>query len=258
MTENTPTLQRIHDRFDTYERYPYTDHSMISKINIGATNPDRYTVTTYPGGCGSAYDGLVLDIEAAGGIFTDDAPARVQTSRDMGGLMVLSVEDATEDEETLELYGTVTNPPKIEGLVLPGDDGFELFAELQTKLAALQEPVESTISTLGINMRAQGLTYSETGGSTSFDHERKVTTHWRGLAMTVANADQTISVKLDGTSQEPFSGRTIGSIEPPSLMVFRSGVAELTTSKSTERLEIGLESLVAFAGLHSQISELYR
>jgi hypothetical protein len=250
-----PILMNIHDQFDTYDRYPYTDHSEISRIAI-ASAMDGYRVTSYPGGIGNAYDGLVIDVKVPGGIFSDSEPVRAETSRDSGGLMVFTIGEEQRDDDLIHATGTLTTPPKREGLLLPGDDGFGLISVMHEQIRALKEPVEQTVETLGIGVNATEFDIRQTGGSARYDHVNKVATFTRGSAMVVRSVEAEIGLDLDGTTQEPL-GESI-SMSGDHLMVYKAGKADITEGTHRESFNLELDSLVAFAGLHSRIQQLYR
>lgn len=254
MAETLPLLQQIHDQFDVYARYPYADHSMITKVDI-QSGPNGYRLTTYPGGAGYGFDGLALDVEVPDGIFSQADPVRVEASRDHGkDLMVLNVESSSENEDgPMSITGTVGSFPAREGLVLPGDKGFDLFTDLHSRLRAFKEPLQDALKVAGINMVPTALGYNESTGFWSYDHERKIATHRRSSVYEVSSEHASAKVVLDGTVEFNGPVKTDSKSMADQLMVYRSGAAEALNQPTN----ISMEGLLAFSGLHSQLRKLY-
>jgi hypothetical protein len=248
MSEAAPLLMQIHDQFDVFDRYPYTDHSMISNIKI-STRPQGYRVTTYPGGTGYGFDGLAIDLDTSEGMFSGDTPVRVETGRDYGPLMVLRVENVDETEDgALVTSGTIDIPVKREGLSLPGDPGFELFTELHDRIKTLKSPLREAIEVTGIKLDPTSFGFRESTGSTSFDHEQKKVTHHRTTAYDVAEDSMSVRIQLDATI------RTNLGEEPSSVTAYRSG----SLKQDGARFDLSMDALLTFSGLHSTVSKLYR
>lgn len=251
MSESAPLLQQIHDGFDVYERYPYTDHSTITKIGITSAD-DTYRITTYPGGIGYGYDGLAIDVKARGGIFgEDEQPARVETSRDYGGLLIFDTQDVPEqnDDGLVIVGGTLSTPAKREGLLLPGDDGFELFTDLHRKLKALKAPLTEALQSSGIFLEPQLLQYHESTGNRSWNHDTELFVHHRSSKIEVTSDKDSFEFSLDGTEMNNLSEN------PASDMRYRAGVLEY---QDGYRKDLATESLAAFSGLHKAMATLYR
>jgi hypothetical protein len=247
MSEAAPLLQQVHDQFDTYDRYPYTDHSVISNIAI----TDRsmgYRVTTYPGGCGYGFDGFAIDLRTPNGMLSGDTPIRVETSRDYGGLMVLHVEEQAQDRDGLvTAHGTIDKPVACEGLTLPGDPGFELFAALHDQIQNLQTPLQDVVEVAGVNMYPISFDFKESTGSFSYDRDTKKVTHQRSTSYIVRDKDTSIEVNLDATVQTEVRE------EPNDIVVYRSGAIK----HEGKEVMLDFDALLAFAGLHSTIRQLY-
>lgn len=136
MSERKPVLMSIHDRFDTFDRYPYTDHSVISRVKY-SSREDGYTVKTYAGGLGNAYDGLVIDVQLESG-----KPVAAFLGRDWGGLMKLNI-DAEEvmdpDSGLTKLTGKVDRLPQgTRVVVTAGQEGFALIQQLHDGLSGVR------------------------------------------------------------------------------------------------------------------------
>lgn len=247
MSETVPLLQEIHDQFDTFDQYGYTDHSMISNIAI-AHSPDGYRVTTYPGGCGYRFDGLAIDLTVPNGMFGGGAPTRVETSRDYGPLMVINVGGQTHHENgAVEIRGTLTSPAAREGLALPGDPGFELFAELHNRMQGLRAPLRNAVVAAGVAIEPMSFDFKESAGSCSYDHDAQIATHHRKATYLVQGRGPEVQVKLDATVQTPLREK------PGSIVVYNAG------SLTYEHREAPLsgDALLAFTGLHAAIRSLY-
>lgn len=242
-------LKKIHDTYDVYDRYPYTDHSMISSVNI-SSHPAGYVVTTYPGGLGTAFDGLRINVRARDGIFGSQLPHRVETSRD-GGLMTISVENISNDGI---MSGMIQGDPvKREGLALPDDPGFELFEELHEQLSNIKPEVAAVAGMCGLSQDPTIFNYRVSGGSVSFDHQRGVATHSRfdtyQIGSNQANS-RPVSVILDATVQTAINKR------PSQEVVYRKGRVHQGADGRGVRLAEP-EELIAFAGLNASIRKLY-
>lgn len=247
MSEVSPVLQQIHDQFDVFDRYPYTDHSVISNIAI-IDRPDGYRVTTYPGGSGYGYDGLAIDVNAPDGMLGGGSPSRVETSRDSGGLMTLSIsEDIQERNGRLEVRGTLGALAAREGLTLPGDKGFELFSTLHDQLQGLRAPLQDAIEVAGHDVTPISFDFKESTGSTSYDHDAKKATHHRSTSYTVMSEDAPLRLKLDATTQTELREK------PSGIVVYKAGLLEY----KGEETALSFDALLAFSGLHSTIRKLY-
>lgn len=249
MSESSPILMQIHDEFDTYERYPYTDHSLISNIRM-ASHPNGYRITTYPGGSGYGFDGFAIDVSAQAGIFSDIAPNRVETSRDYGGIMVFQVGDVHEDEDGITILdGTLDTPAAREGLVLPGDQGFELFTQLHHQLRNLKDPLKDSFEVAGVAINPTAFNFSESTGTSGPNKEGTARVHYRTSVYDAGDANNRARVTLDATQETEFTAK------PSDLVVYRSGILE--EEESQQPTELSMEALLAFSGLHGAISKLY-
>lgn len=143
MIDQDPILLQIHDQFDDFDRYPYTDHSVISRIRFSEQS-GGFKVKTYAGGIGNAYDGLVIAVREQ-----DGSPKVAYLGRDWGGLMRISIESErlvdsvsglTEMKGTIE--GEVTSDWKV---VTPDEPGFELFKKLSEQIAPIRQDLRNLL-----------------------------------------------------------------------------------------------------------------
>lgn len=132
-----PILQQIQDKFDVYEQVSDFAGSDIYRIGIDSSE-NGYEIVAYRGG----YDGLRLAIEAEGGIFGTAGPKRVETSKDYGEVLLVNFEEPSSSMVDGSIKGTISKPAAREGLILPGDEGFELFTALHEKIQGIKFPIQ--------------------------------------------------------------------------------------------------------------------
>lgn len=246
MSEVAPILKQIHDEHDVYPRYGYTDHTKITKIEIAShPNGNGYRITTYPGGSGFGFDGFAIDLSTQTGIFSDEIPSRVETSRDYGGLMVMSVDEVAGGAIS---GGVISMPAAREGLLLPGDRGFELLTELHNQIRSLKEPIRDAIEVAGVTINPTEFNYSEYTGTSGPNQEKTARVHYRSSTYDVKDGNTHVQVELDATIETPFNE------EPNPLVTYRSG---LLTQEGRSH-ELSMDALVAFSGLHRAMGKLYR
>jgi hypothetical protein len=281
MSETAPLLQIIRDRFEPEEQKPeFADPAITSGIAIDST-PDSYKITVYPR-MEYGFEGFVINAQAPEGLFGEAAPTRVETGFDNAGVIRFAftgeptVSEPNSDGVSLVTQSAVVLPdPKREGLVLPGDEGFEMFEQLQARLAALKEPVAEAMGTLGIDIDPQTFHLYEPqkhGAGYSYDNatnKRTKTTVTRKTRLRVGDTDgNTAHVDLDASlvylEEDIVSGRVQPEEDP--LMAYRSGTAwvrhanfQYPDSRAETSLPLlDMDSLVAFSGLYATIRTLYR
>lgn len=266
MTQRRPVIQEIRDRFDHFDE-TIGNRARTSSIKI-TSNRRGYAVTSYPEGT-YGYEGFTVDVHAPQGVFGEQGPTRVEMAREADGVMRVTFGDVTTDEDGRTLANAKVEPRAArEGLILPGDPGFELFDQLHAELAARRTVVADTLGTLGINANPTGLKYTSQATSAGrYDHENKVATHERETLIEIDGINAAASdrvythIKLDGSLTAPMPrGHLSAEFPPEDPMVFRGGeaVADWELSYRHERLQVGDEALLAFAGLHASFAELYR
>ena len=259
MAEISPILMRIHDSFDTYDRYPHTDHSVISNIAI-RSSANAYAVTTYPGGYGTAFDAFNLAVNVP--IFGSDEPSRVETGRDSGGLMRLEIypeEVATNEAGAATLTGTLSEIPKIEGLVLPGDQGFELFPELHKKLQAIQPILEALLEPMcNVEIHPAMLSMRHKVGVSSFDLETRARTDHKSSIYEVTDLEsgQVVRVELDATEHSERKGTANDDGRSPTQMKYTTGSVKTEGTLVGEQ-PLDDETLLGFTALQHDIASLY-
>jgi hypothetical protein len=263
MGSESPILQQIHDRFDTYERYPYTDHSVIINADI-TSSESGYSIKTYPGGIGYAFDGFVIDVQADGGLFGENGLSRVETSRDFGGLMGTSVEDERiTDEGLIAIQGTAVNLPKREGLLLPGDEGFEMFETLHREIQTIKPILAETIALVQTEIKPEIVVFKHKSGGDGPGPKGTKTRKFYGetkIEVQDRSGNQ-LNVALDSTNLVGYDDpRQALSLKEPEQVVYRAGKATLRYGRSqTQQIrDLDILALTAFSGLHSQIQKLYR
>ena len=248
------TIKQIYDKFN---RHPvtdsYADYSRIGRIGI-ASNKNAYRIVAHPG---RTILGLNIDITVPGGIFSKGAPTRVETSPNFGSLVGMKVDESSQGANIGTKRGELAQPPATEVLLLPGDEGFELFTQLHTQVSALEPIVGDTIATAGIVLDPTLLGVSdENSGTQMLDPLTGGTIHCRDLRYQVGNASgNTFRATLDGSVITP-GGVQIGRKEHPngSLPVFRSGTYRVDAQPDRP---LNFDSLIAFSGLQCAIQELY-
>lgn len=266
MSKPAPVLQAIRDRFDHFGE-TIGNRARTSSIKI-ESNQRGYAVTTYPEGT-YGYEGFAADVHAPQGIFGERGPTRIEMSREEDGIRRITFGEVTIDEDGRTLANVKIEPRAAqEGLILPGDPGFELFDLLHAELAARRTIVADALGMLGINVTPTSLRYtSQTTSGGYYDHDNRVATHERGTLIGVGGVDGAahdgvyIHVKLDGslTAPMPNDGSRV-NFPPEDPMVFRGGeaTADWEMSYRHERPPVGYEALIAFAGLHASFSALYK
>ena len=247
-------VMQIYDRFN---RHPVTDtdadYSRIGRISI-ASSRDTYRVVAYPGG---TMLGLNIDITAPGGIFSPSAPLKTETSPNFGVLSSMYVPDEHQSVHTIR--GTMNQPPAAENLLLPGDEGFDLFTALHTQIGALQSVVADTIATTGARLDPTHMQMNEESGIQKFDPATDSTTHYRIKTYEVRGDSGTVfEARLNGSVITP-GGIKPDTLPPRGVMsdtlpVFREGTYSVD---GQPQQPFSLESLVAFSGLQIAIDRLY-
>jgi hypothetical protein len=265
MTKSRPLVQEIRDRFDHFDE-TIGDRSRTSSIKV-ASDQHGYSVTSYPAGT-YGYEGFTADVRAPQGVFGEHGPTRVEMSREKDGIMRFTFGDMTTDENGMTTANITLEPQAArEGLLLPGDAGFELFDQLHAELATRRAIVADALGTIGITVNPTVLKYtSQTTSAGHYDHENNIATHERGTLLEVGGMDASaddyvyVHVKLDGSLTAPMhKGQPVG-YPPEDPMVFRAGTAEADWKYSYrhEHPPVGDEALLAFAGLHASFTALYR
>jgi hypothetical protein len=248
MLNNSSILKQLHDRFDVYDRYPHTDHSVISGIAI-KSKPNGYRITTYPGGIGTAYDGFAIDVHANGQMFEDITPTRAETSRDRGGLMELRIENSSVDDRGyIALHGTVGTPAAREGLILPEDEEFSLIEEMHDQIKKIREPLHRALGAAGMSMNPISFNMHEWGKSQHYDHKRNKTTRQSFTTYEVSDDSGVAVFGLDGTVNT-----NIGE-EPSPWVAYSRGIH---ANHVNEEAHLPVEALIAFSGVSNIIKRLY-
>jgi hypothetical protein len=229
-----PILQAIHDKFDTFPRYQYTRHDEISQITFHSTDKG-YKLTTYPEGSGRGFDGFTIDAKTNGngGLFGENPPTHIETYRSS------SVE-------------SVFPQTRVEKLVLPGDEGYELFEELQSQVRALKPLITDTMTLVVPEHSAASTFYKKKGGDIIYDRERRVSIIDTAVYMQETDAlGKKILVGLDASLEIPF-----GQEEPKNKRtIFRGGWVE---KGGTKRIPLADEEVIAFNDVQLQIDKLYK
>lgn len=256
MAENKPLLLEIHDQFDTFPRYPHTDHSKITKMDLTSTK-DAYEVTTNPGGIGWAYDAFHIELDVP--VFSEQDPERVNTGRTSEGLMYFA---QTQEPEVAEsgiaiTKGTLSGVPRREGLVLSGDPGFELFIELHRRVRALAAEFKELAEVFapGITPDCIGLKHKfgavSTKGGVKIERKNSV--------FEFAQTDViSVKVELDATQRtkvERGNGWITGASSP--VMTYTGGTAEVAGEGRDTIISLGVDEVLAFTALQAKVSELY-
>lgn len=266
MSEQKPLIQEIHDRFDHFGT-TIGNSACTSSIKI-ACNRQGYSVTAYPQNT-YGYEGFTMEITAPEGIFGDAAPTKVEMSREKDeGMRINFDEVIAEGRGSLTAFVKVEPHAAREGLVLPGDPGFELFDQLHSELAARRSVVREAIGTLGIDAAPLWLQYTSQNWSVGhYDHDNKLATHERATLIEVDARDDAIidnvniQIKLDGSRTVPMLGGHTSAVFPPEYpMVFCTGKGEANweSTYKVKHLEANDTALMSFAALHASFARLYR
>ena len=274
MTETIPLVQAIRDRFELEDQRPiFSDPAITSGIAIDST-ADSYKIVVYPR-LEYGYEGFAFSAQVPEGIFGEAPPTRIETTFDNAGVMKFEAagkEVVSEPDENGVSFVSqeirIGPPQNREGLILPGDPGFELFEQLQAELAALKAPVADAMATLGVSIDPQTLYLYEPqkhGASYSYDsnHNRQTTTLNRATRVSASSENCMIyTVDLDASVRYPEEALKAGLIkkeeDPP--MVYQSGTAySWRRGEGMVNLpKLGIESLAAFSGLYAVVRRLYR
>ena len=151
--EQYPILKRIHDKHDpSFPRYPYTDHSIIRSIDIKSNtglivdvDEPCYSICTYAGGIGSAYDAFRIFANAA--ILGEENPTLVEIGRECDGLILFSDNAPIEDCQLTQRSNNQCNLVK-EGLrkfITANSPDFTDFIELQARLRASKPLIDAAL-----------------------------------------------------------------------------------------------------------------
>lgn len=259
-------LKEIHDKFDTFPRYPYSDHSLVDRIKISTSlKTGNYEITTFPGGCGSAYDGFVIELCGVEQLIGGDEPRTVKVGRNYGGLIALNI-DAVEPQEDgmVVLNGTVAGEmPNEEGSIAPSQSDYVLFKRLHAEIQEFRPTLQRLLDMFIPGKEdVAHFEFDFTGGSVGYDYDKKIATHVLGSKILVSDIAKrrAVYVNLDATARVPF-GEEIGDF------VYRKGDFLSTVPKPVEpgitKLELVTtpltqEQLQAFTSLHNELKKLYQ
>jgi hypothetical protein len=247
MSEAVPLLQRIHDQFDVFEREPNTDHSVIRKIAI-TDRPGDYRVTTYPGGQGYGLDGFAIDVSTTNGMLGGGAPVKIEASRDYGPLLAWNVEEQVQlENDSVINSGTLGKLPAREALILPGDSGFELFAELHDQVQGLRAPLFDALTVADIPINPTSFDFKELTGTHTLNSTKDRVIHGHTTTYVVRDKSLSIQVNLDASRETKLSQM------PSDVVVYHSGIVEYGGREAA----LSSHALLAFTGLHSAIRQLY-
>jgi hypothetical protein len=255
MNIEAPILQRIHDKFDTYRRYPYTDHSVITSADINS-NRNGYMIKTYPGGCGSGYDGFEMNIKAEEGIFGEKGPQLVTTGRNNGGLITMQFESLTLTKDGLiQAEGKISKIPAKMGLIFPNDEGFKLFEELHQKLQGLRQIMAQTANLIQSGINLTTLTFKDRGGGARYDYDKKTITESGSTLFEVSNdSGDYITADFDSTQIIPFAEE-----KKPVELIYCAGKAKVKYGNlKPEIKDLDPTALTVFKSLHDEVEKLYK
>lgn len=142
-----PILKEIKDVFDVFPQYPYADRSLVDRIRIAQNlKTKQYCVTTYPGGCGSAYEGFVTEFIGVKELFSSTHLNSVQISRDYGPSLFLSVKSAVPNDGGTELSGEIYSAPKDSSVITRVNPNFHLFEKLYAKIQELRPDLQKLLT----------------------------------------------------------------------------------------------------------------
>jgi len=247
-------VKEIYDRFD---RHPLTDtaadYSHIGYMDIRSAR-NGYRLIPH---VGNSVLGMNIDIAVPNGIFSTAAPTKVETSPNFGGLGKIEVKDSSQVGTTT---GVIGSAPAVEGLLLPGDQGFDLFTDLHKQVSALKPIVAGAMKSLCYDIELQSFDLEETSGKRLY-HRSTGETEWeRNIYYQIASTDHvTFGLRLDGSVITSSSDMHVDApipdgIKPGSQPVFRAG--EYSRGAGA-RSTMPMESLVAFSGMQHAIEQLY-
>ncbi|MEK6940519.1 MAG: hypothetical protein AABW49_01310 [Nanoarchaeota archaeon] len=259
-------LKEIHDKFDTFGRYRYTDHSVISKIKIVRTSAGQYVITTYPGGIGSAFDALAIEFNGIEKIIGSSPPNQVIVSRDYGPSLFLNVESAESVDEgrLIEMSGTVEQPPIENVYVERGNPDYGLFDILHTEIQGLQPTLSMLLR--ANNRAARGVAHFQVDstGSTSFDHVKKIATFHREETVMIADeAGDGFQALLDCTKKAEFKSDMVNDVVrvvlPGELFCSDGKIFPVERFERSSYIPEELDSTQAcnFTRLHEEMKRLY-
>ncbi|HEX3569141.1 MAG TPA: hypothetical protein VHT70_05735 [Candidatus Saccharimonadales bacterium] len=257
-----PPIQELRNRYDIpgpiFGPRDITDGIAIT------SGPDGYKITAYPE-MEYGYEGFTVTAQAPEGIFGDELPTRVETGNDKNtGVIAIEAVEEPEvgaDGLTTQSMRIGPTPPAREGLILPGDEGYDIIEQLHRGVSALAEPIAETVGTLGVVIEPHTLQFNEpvkNTGVRSFEPDE--VTLARRTVMEVRDRNGNYAkVDLDGSISEPLlpTGHWPNFGRDP-LMVYRAGEAEISIDGEVERRPLDMDSLVAFAGLYATMRPLYR
>ena len=251
-------LKEIHDKFDTFGRYRYTDHSVISKIKIVRTSAGQYVITTYSGGIGFA-----IELNGIEKIIGSSPPNQVIVSRDYGPSLFLNVESVDEGR-LIELSDTVGQPPIENVYVERGNPDYGLFDILHTEIQGLQPTLSMLLR--ANNRAARGVAHFQVDstGSTSFDHVKKIATFHREETVMIADeAGDGFQALLDCTKKAEFKSDMVNDVVrvvlPGELFCSDGKIFPVKRFERSSYIPEELDSTQAcnFTRLHEEMKRLY-
>lgn len=262
MSAEVPIIQSIHKSKTTADWKPwYSEEHGASISSIGITsNKQGYRLTTYAGGWG--YDGYVIDAKAEGGLFKANKPTRIETGRDHKNIFPLIFGEAeVTDEGLVEVKAAISKPARREHLLLPGDEGFELFEELHAQGQKIQPIITDAINLVQDGINPDYINYEYKGDQGAyFDHDKQIASV-KGSALVEIEDDsgQKVKVELDATQNYPFeTSGSLPTFKSNDEVVYRSGIATVEKDGEEEIRALDLYTLVAFSDIQTTLDKLYK
>ncbi len=253
-----PILKEIKDIFDTFPQYPYADRSLIDRIRI-AQNPstNQYCITSYPGGCGSAYEGFVVEFVGVKELFEDKPLTQVHISRDYGPSLFLSVKNAVPKDGGTELNGKFVSTPKDSSMITNVNPNFYLFERLCAEIRQLQPDLQKLLAEyVPLSGNIKHFVYDFSGGSTRVNYEKKadITTFSKIMLLSDA-ARKGFGILIRNVEETPFK-KEAPKIYKECLLIGLESAKEDPTSDIISQL--GAEKISSFLVLEEKIKRLYQ
>lgn len=195
-------LKEIHDTFDIFPKCSYTDHSFIDRILIKKSpTTGNYVITTFPGGCGSAFDGLAIEMGSVGQLFGDHGPHYVNISRDLGETLVLNLSSAVSDDNGgVKLEGTIPLEVLTQARYIGNEDpDFILFERLYTEIQHFRPTLQRLLTAYMPNTSEVAHFEFDFTDSLSYKSNHKTTDVGKDKVFIADEQEKGIYVELDAT-----------------------------------------------------------
>ncbi len=162
-----PVLAEIGERFRVNP-----ENADLHAVEINS-NPDGYEITARQHAIAFKTGRFIVKLRVPGGMFSRQFPERVEIGCAPVYRIRLRIDEPAADYQGGFVSATsLSGMPSEEQLVLPDDDGYELFSQLHLEVAALHGPVVEAMRFVAPNISEPTVVkyVSETASGIGYDY----------------------------------------------------------------------------------------